>query len=152
LIVKNHQGEVVDINTLVARQAEPEVQAQGIGFAIAIASARPIVDQLVATGHAVHPYLGVQQIPLTPAIASRLGATVKAGVVIVMVGEDTPAAAAGLQSRDIITAIDGVAVVDDSAFARIIDSHKVGDTIALSVARGSEIVQLTATLAERPTS
>ncbi len=71
------QGEVVGINTLVAGQAEPGVQAQGIGFAISIASARPIVDQLVATGHAVHPYLGVQQIALNPVIANRLGTTAK---------------------------------------------------------------------------
>ncbi len=144
------QGEVVGINTLVAGQAEPGVQAQGIGFAISIASARPIVDQLVATGHAVHPYLGVQQIALNPVIANRLGTTAKSGVVIVAVGPGTPAAAADLRSRDVITAIDGAAVADDSAFAKIIDSHKPGDTIVLTVARGRQTVQLKATLAARP--
>ncbi|HET9223994.1 MAG TPA: trypsin-like peptidase domain-containing protein [Roseiflexaceae bacterium] len=146
------QGHVVGINTLVAGQAEPGVQAQGIGFAISIATAKPIADQLVATGHASHPYLGVEQIPLNPVIASRLGATVKSGVVIVAVGPGTPAAAAGLQSRDIITAIDGAPVADDSAFAKIIDSHKPGDTIALNVARGSQTVELKAKLAERPSA
>jgi S1-C subfamily serine protease len=146
------QGKVVGINTLVAGQAEPGVQAQGIGFAISIATAKPIADQLVATGHASHPYLGVEQIPLNPVIASRLGATAKSGVVIVTVDPGTPAAAAGLRSRDIITAIDGVAVADDSAFAKIIDSHRPGDTITLTVARGRQTVELKAQLAERPTS
>ncbi len=51
----NLQGEVIGINTLVAGQAEPGVQAQGIGFAIALDTARPIADQIIATGHAVHP-------------------------------------------------------------------------------------------------
>jgi S1-C subfamily serine protease len=144
------QGEVVGINTLVAGQAEPGVQAQGIGFAISIASAKPIADQLVATGHAVHPYIGVQEIPLNPVIANRLGTTAKSGVAIVAVGADTPAATAGLRSRDIITAIDGTSIADDSAFAKAIDSHKPGDTIELTVARGGQTLQLKATLAERP--
>jgi S1-C subfamily serine protease len=143
------QGKVIGINTLVAGQAEPGVQAQGIGFAISIASAKPIADQLVASGHAVHPYLGVEQIPLSPAIAVRLGTNLKQGVVIVGVGSGTPAAQAGLQARDIITAIDGTPIVDDSTFAKVINSHKPGDALALSVMRGKQAVQIQATLAER---
>jgi serine protease Do len=144
------QGEVIGINTLVAGQAEPGVQAQGIGFAVSIATAKPIADQLVATGHASHPYLGIQQIPLNPLIASRLGTPAKTGVVVVSVGPGTPAAAAGLQPRDVITAIDGAPVADELAFAKIINSHKPGDTINLTVERGGQTVQLKATLAERP--
>jgi serine protease Do len=144
------QGRVIGINTLVAGQAEPGVQAQGIGFAISIASAKPIADQLVATGQAIHPYIGVQQIPLNPVIASRLGTDAKSGVVVVSVGPGTPAAAAGLRPRDIITAIDGTQLIDDSAFAKSIDSHKPGDSIELTVVRGKQTVQLKATLAERP--
>ncbi len=126
------------------------MQAQGIGFAISIATAKPIADQLVATGHVTHPYIGVQQIPLNPLIANRLGTKAKSGVVVVSVGPGTPAAAAGLRSRDIITAIDGAAVADDSVFAKIINSHKAGDTIDLTVVRGEQTLHLKATLAERP--
>jgi serine protease Do len=146
------QGKVIGINTLVAGQAEPGVQAQGIGFAISIAAAKPIADQLVATGQAIHPYIGVQQIPLNAVIASRLGTDVKSGVVIVAVGPGTPAAAAGLRQRDIITAIDNTPVTDDSVFAKIIDSHKPGDTIDLTVVRAKQTVHTKATLAKRPTS
>jgi serine protease Do len=145
----NLQGQVVGINTLVAGQAEPGVQAQGIGFAISIASAKPIADQLVATGHATHPYLGVEQIPLSPVIASRLGTTLKQGVVVVAVGAGTPAATAGLQERDIITAIDGQSVADDSSFAKIISGHKAGDTLDITVSRGSQMLHVSAKLAER---
>ncbi|HEU5100198.1 MAG TPA: trypsin-like peptidase domain-containing protein [Roseiflexaceae bacterium] len=145
------QGRVIGINTLVAGQAEPGVQAQGIGFAISIASAKPIADQLVAHGQAVHPYIGIQQVPLNPVIGSRLGADQKTGVVVVSVGPGTPAAAAGLRPRDIITAIDGVTLVDDSDFAKSIDSHKPGDSVELTVVRGKQMIQIKATLAERPT-
>jgi serine protease Do len=145
------QGKVIGINTLVAGQAEPGVQAQGIGFAISIAAAKPIADQLVATGQATHPYIGVQQIPLNPVIASRLGSDAKNGVVVVAVGQGTPAAAAGLQSRDIITAIDNTQVTDDSVFSKIINSHKPGDTLDLTVVRGAQTLHVKATLAKRPT-
>jgi serine protease Do len=144
------QGDVIGINTLVATQAEPGVPAQGIGFAISIASAKAIADQLVADGHASHPYLGVQTVALNPIIASRLDTTVKTGVVVVSVGSDTPAAAAALHPRDIITEIDGTAVSDDATFAKIINSHKPGDAIDLTVVRGKETLHLKATLAERP--
>lgn len=83
-------------------------------------------------------------------IASRLGTTVKSGVVLVAVGQGTPAAVAGLQPRDIVTAIDDTAIADQSAFAKIINSHKVGDTLALTVARAGQNLQLPVTLAERP--
>jgi serine protease Do len=146
----NLQHEVIGINTLVAGQAEPGVQAQGIGFAISIATAKSIADQLVASGYAIHPFLGVQTIPLTPVIASRLRTTTKSGVVVVSVGQGTPAEAAGLQPRDTISAIDNAPVTDDSAFAKIIDSHKPGDTIDLTVMRGEQTIHVKATLAERP--
>lgn len=146
----NLQGQVVGINTMVAGQAAPGVQAQGIGFAIAISSAQQIADQLVATGHAVHPYMGVQDVALTPVIASQLGATAKSGVVIVGVGRGTPAAIAGLQQRDIITAIDGTPVTDDSVFSKLINRHAVGDILTLTVERQARTIQIKITLAERP--
>jgi len=79
-------GQVVGINTLVAGQAEPGVPAQGIGFAISIAAAKPIADQLVATGKVIYPYLGMSDIDLNPAIAAQLGTTEKEGIVIRRVG------------------------------------------------------------------
>jgi len=147
----NLDGQVVGINTLVAGQAEPGVQAQGIGFAIAIGTAKPIADQLVATGHAVHPFLGISYVPLNQAIAQQLGITAKAGVVVARVVQGSPAATAGLQPRDAITAVDGTVLTDDSTFAQLLNAHKVGDSVALTVLRGKQTLQLKATLAEQPT-
>jgi S1-C subfamily serine protease len=128
------------------------VPAQGIGFAISIATARGIADQLVTSGQVVHPYLGVSLTPLTPPLARQLGVSATQGIAIVSVGEGSPAAAAGLQSRDVITAVDGTPIVDDSTFAEALNAHKPGDTVTLTVLRGQQQQDVQATLAERPTS
>src|SRR5919204_1890733 len=99
----NLDGQVIGINTLVAGQAEPGVQAQGIGFAISIQTARPIADQLVGTGRAVHPFLGIRYGTLTPAVAAQLGVSVQNGIVIGAVVPGSPADSAGLRPRDVIT-------------------------------------------------
>ncbi len=143
------QGRVIGINTLVAGQAEPGVQAQGIGFAIAIARARPIADQLVANGRVVHPFLGISYTQLTPSIASQLGVKATNGVVVNQVSGGSPAAAAGIRARDVITAIEGTALKDESALARLINDHKPGDTITIDVARGGQTIKVQAKLAER---
>lgn len=145
-------GNVIGINTLVAGQAEPGVPAQGIGFAIAISTAKPIADQLVATGRAVHPYLGIRYAPLTPAIATQLGITAKQGAVIGQVMSGSPAAAAGLRPRDVITQIDGTPLQTESSLAQIVNSHKPGDTITLTVLRGNQTLSIRVTLGEMPSS
>src|SRR5579871_3292480 len=87
----NLAGQVVGINTLVAAQAEPGVPAQGIGFAIAIATAKPIADQLVANGRVAHPFIGISYVALNPSIASQLGvSTSTKGVVVAQVVARSP--------------------------------------------------------------
>src|SRR6266545_3308009 len=148
----NLQGQVIGINTLAATQAEPGVQAQGIGFAISITTAKPIADQLAATGRAIHPFVGVSLTDLTPALARRLTVSAKNGVVVQSVTRGSPADTAGLQPRDVITALDGTTVVDQSTFARLIDSHHVGDTVDMTTLRGGQTLQMHVTLAVRPPS
>jgi S1-C subfamily serine protease len=146
----NLQSQVVGINTLVAGQAEPGVQSQGIGFAISIDTARQIADQLVSTGHAVHPYIGISFAPLTPSLARQLGTGAHSGVVVAQVVAASPAAQAGLQRGDVITAVDQQTLETDTALAEILASHNVGDTLTLSVQRGPQPLQLTLTLAAHP--
>jgi serine protease Do len=146
----NLQGQVVGINTLVAGLAEPGVQAQGIGFAISIATARPIADQLVQTGQIVHPFIGIQYVPLNPALAARLGVQAQDGMVVGQVVPGSPAAAAGLRQQDIITAIDAQPLQGESALAEAINGHKPGDTITLTVLRGRQQVSVQVKLGELP--
>jgi serine protease Do len=146
------QGRVIGIDTLVAGQAEPGVQAQGIGFAISIGTAKPIADQLVQNGRVVHPFIGIQYSPLNPALAARLGVQVRDGAVIGQVVPGSPAATAGLQPEDIITTVDGQPLQGESALAEAINKHKPGDTITLAVLRQQQQVSVPVRLGELPTS
>jgi serine protease Do len=148
----NLQGQVIGINTLVAGQAEPGVAAQGIGFAISIATARPIADQLVQSGQVVHPFIGIQYVPLNPAIAAQLGVQAQDGAVVGQVVPGSPAATAGLQPRDIITSIDGQPLQGESALAEAINRHKPGDTIMLSLQRARQQISAQVKLGELPAS
>lgn len=146
----NLDGQVIGIDTLVAGEAEPGVPAQGIGFAIAISTARPIADQLVATGRVVHPFLGINYVPLNPAISAQLRIDQRQGVLVSSVVRGSPAGAAGLQARDVITAIDGAGLKTDSDLAQIIDRHKPGDSVTLTVLRAAQKTDIRVTLGERP--
>jgi S1-C subfamily serine protease len=146
----NLAGQVVGINTMVAGQAEPGVQSQGIGFAISIASAKPIADQLVKVGRVVHPYFGASYLPLNPAISAQLGIKQLQGVVVARVTSGSPAAQAGLKRGDVITAVDSSTLQDDSDMAQAIYVHKPGDQLKLSVLRGSQTLSIQVTLTEMP--
>ena len=148
----NLSGQVVGINTLVAGVAEPGVQAQGIGFAISINTAKPIAEELVSTGKVVHPFLGISYGALTPSAARQLGIPSNTkGVLVGQVVPGSPAAKAGLQRLDVITQIDNQPIVDESTLGRVLAGHKPGDTVGLTVIRNRQTMQVNVTLGERPT-
>jgi S1-C subfamily serine protease len=142
----NLQGQVVGINTLAATQAEPGVPAQAVGFAIAINTAKPIADELIKTGHVTYPYLGIAVYPNSPAIAARFGFPDKPGMIVTQIDPTGPAAQAGVQVNDVITAVDGHALRDESEIYRVLQAHKPGDKVTLSIARGTQQLTLTVTL------
>ncbi len=146
----NLAGQVVGINTLVAGEAEPGVQAQGIGFAISTASAQPIAAQLVSAGKVVHPYLGASYSALTPAIASRLRTQQKNGIVIVQVDPGSPAAQAGLKRTDIVIAVNGQDIQDDLDMAEALSTCKPGDQMQLRTLRGGQTMNVEVRLTELP--
>ena len=146
----NLAGQVVGLNTLVETQAEPGVQAQGIGFAISIDTVKPLADQLVNTGHVTHAWLGVQAVALNPAIAKQIGVDVKTGAVVAAVADGSPAAQAGLERADVITAINGTQINDDAGLAQAISGHKPDDAITLTVMRGKQLHELKVTLGTLP--
>jgi S1-C subfamily serine protease len=148
----NLAGQVIGINTLVAGQAEPGVQAQGIGFAISLATAKPVADAIVANGRVVHAYLGIEYQPLNPAISSQLGIQQTQGAIIGNVVPGSPAEAAGLQQDDVVTAIDNKPLKEESDLAKILSAHKPGDVVTLSIDRGNQTGQVKVTLGEAPTA
>ena len=146
----NLRGEVVGINTMVAAQAEPGVAAQGIGFAIAIDTARPIAEQIVTTGRVVHPYLGVLYQWAGGAAVRQRSGVAQPGVVVQRVVPGSPADRAGLRAGDIITRIDGQPLKQEADLPKAVRQHRVGDTVTLTVERDGREQQVSVQLAERP--
>ena len=141
-------GRVIGINTLVAGQAEPGVQAQGIGFAISMSTAKPLADELVANGAVVHPSIGIQYAPLNPAIAAQIGVDQPYGAVVMDVVPGSGAADAGLQQGDVIVQVDGEDMREESALAQAISSHKPGDKIKVTILRDNKRRDVTVTLGQ----
>ena len=147
----NLQGEVVGINTLVAGVVEVGYQAQGIGFAIAIDTAKPIADELVATGRVIHPYIGIAHRWLSPALAAQLNIDEPYGELVVQVIAGSPAARAGLKTGDVIVSLDGTKLTEESALGRLVKSRKPGTTITLEILRNNRPLTVRLTLGEKPT-
>jgi len=150
----NQNGEVIGINTAI------RADAMGIGFAIPINRAKEIKDQLVAGESIAHPYLGVQIATLTPDIARRNNEDPNAGVLlpevagvlVIRVVPNTPAADAGLRRGDVVLEIDGVAIASADVLQRRVEESAVGQTLKLKVKRGNQIEQLQVTTAELASS
>ena len=124
----NAEGEVIGINTLV--RSGP---GAGLGFAIPINRARNIAQQLVKTGRASHPVIGV-------GLASG-----PQGPVIRSVQPGAPAAAAGLKPDDVITAINGVATTSPTEVVAAIERIGVGQELTLSIRRGDTTITVSLT-------
>ena len=122
-----------------------------VSFAIPSDEAQQVAQDLINHRTVNHPYLGIGF--LTPLDAAENGRTFDGpGVLITQVAPGSPAAAAGLQTDDVITAVDGAPLDASQSLGGLIGKHKVGESVKLSVRRGSQTLTLTATLVQRPTA
>ena len=142
----NAAGEVIGINTLV--RSGP---GAGLGFAIPINLARGVARQLADGGQVVHPYLGLQLVPLTARRARENNRDPNAllklpehdGALVQRVLEDSPAQAAGLHRGDLVVAVADVPVGDPAALLRQVERAHVGEPLDLRVIRGQRELSLT---------
>lgn len=144
-------GQLVGINSSIASLGtgtESQSGNIGIGFAIPVNEARSIAEQLISTGTAAHAYLGISSADTTVAD----GGAQRAAAVVKSVASGTPAEAAGLQVGDVITAIDGKRIDSSLALVAAIREQKVGDSVTLSIVRGTSASDLKVTLTARPAS
>ena len=136
----NDRGQVIGINTAI------RANAQGLGFAIPIETAKRIADELFNTGEVQHPYLGVQMVNLTPEMRQRinedpeLGIEVNQdeGVIIVRVMEGTPAEAAGLKRGDIIKQVNQQPVSNAAEVQAQVEASEIGKTLSVEIDRAGE--------------
>lgn len=150
----NADGNLIGINTAILSGGSGFGGASGnvgIGFAVPVSMAKPIMDQLIQTGKVTRGYIGasLQNID-TNGLASGLGLKDKRGVLIAEVTPNSPAAKAGLKQGDVVTAIDGTRVDDRSALTNTVISKKPGSNVTLDVLRNGSAQKLNVTLGARP--
>ena len=139
----NSQGQIVGINTAKISQTGVE----GIGFAIAIDDAKPIISSLVAYGYVRNrPNLGIAGQDITTVMASMYDVPV--GVYVTAVDEAGGAAKAGIQAGDIIVGVAGKTVETMAEINAIKKAYKAGDTVSVRLVRGTRELTLKVTFTE----
>jgi serine protease Do len=145
-------GDVVGINTAIASDA------QNVGFAIPINQAKRDIASVQSSGQIQAPFLGVRYLAITADIAKQQSLPVSVGALVrgsssgPAVEPNSPAAKAGVQAEDIITAINGQTIDANHDVATIVNQFNVGQTVTLTINRAGKTITLQATLAVRPTS
>lgn len=141
----NLSGQVIAINTAIS------ADAQGIGFAIPINTAKSIMQELITTGKVVRPYLGISMTDMSIQIADQLNISRDTkGAVIVNVLAGSPAGQAGIKNMDVLVSIDGTPLSSPTEVQDYIAKQKVGQTVRLGVIRNNQVITLAVTLTEKP--
>lgn len=143
----NSAGQVIGINSMKLAQSSDGTSVEGMGFAIPSNEVITIVNELVKKGKITRPQLGVRVVALNgipEAYRSRLKikSNLKNGIYVASVNKSGSAARAGMKSGDVITAVDGKKVDDVASLHSILYSHKVGDTVNVTVNRNGRNVSL----------
>jgi putative serine protease PepD len=139
------KGQVIGINSAIATLGGSGVSGDtggsiGVGFAIPIDEARSVAEELIRTGKATHPAIGVQAMTSSADSGGRAGALVRAVV------PNGPAQQAGLQGGDVITAVGDTDVHSVDELIIAIREHKVGDSVTLTYYRNGSKQQVKVTL------
>src|SRR6516165_6577632 len=156
----NWHGEVIGINTMILSSVG---QNAGIGFAIPINTAKAVLNDLMTLGRVRRPELGVQTIPIGPELADEIGLPVDYGLLIIGVVPGSSADQAGLKAGteraylgnipimlggDLIVAINGENIEDQQDLAQVMNAHRAGDAVKVTVYRGKRKMDVTVTLGE----
>jgi putative serine protease PepD len=129
----NMSGQVVGINQSIAgigSSGGSQSGSIGLGFAIPIDEARPIVKQLTTTGKATHAEIGVEVTSAADSNGIPIGAKLHS------VNAGAPGAKAGLKANDVITKVDSREIDSDDALIAAVRSHRPGDTVTVTYTRG----------------
>jgi S1-C subfamily serine protease len=126
-------------------------QSAGIGFAIPVDTAKAVLDDLVHLGRVRRPELGVSTIPIGPELADEMGLAADSGLLVVQVVPGSAAERAGLRGGteqaylgntpitlggDLIVAIDGEPIQDQQDLSHVMQNHRAGDVVTVTIYRG----------------
>jgi S1-C subfamily serine protease len=140
------RGEVIGINTAIASQSG---SSSGVSFSIPINMARRVAKELLEKGAVARGYLGMQLAQaFEPADALRLGLDRVRGAWVERVYADTPAAAAGLRSNDVVLQVETVAIRNENHLINLVSALPPGQRIRLQVWRARATVALEAVVGD----
>jgi len=137
------EGNVVGINTAII---SPSGGSIGIGFAVPVETALPVIEQLRDFGETRRGWLGVRIQPVTEEIAESLEMAEAAGALIAGVSPDGPAASAGIETGDVVIEFDGRKISDMRELPRIVADTEIGRTVQVVVWRKGERVEFDVTV------
>jgi S1-C subfamily serine protease len=156
----NLAGEVIGVNSSIRTSTG---ENSGVGFSIPVNAVRRVTPSLIADGIYHYPYMGIRMTTLDLAAQEQLGLPQAAGAYVTDLTPDSPAEAAGvlasgindsvgiLPGGDLIIAVDGQSIVSpDDLISYLVFEAEVGQTIMLTIIRGSEQIEVPLTLGERP--
>lgn len=138
-------GQVIGINTAIA-------DAEGIGFAIPVNELKKDLESYKKNGKIVQPYMGVRFQMITKAIAKSLNLSVEKGALVTgsrtnpAVAAGGPAEKAGIKQGDIIQKVNADEVTEANPLTRLTRKYNPGDTVTLTVLRGTEVLSVQVTL------
>jgi S1-C subfamily serine protease len=157
----NWHGEVIGINTMILSNGAQ--QNSGIGCAIPIDTAKAVLNDLITLGRVRRPALGVRTIPISPELAEEIGLPVDYGCLIIQVTPGGSADLAGLHAGteraylgnfpvmlggDLIIAIDDQKVQDEDDLSQVMNNHRAGDTVKVTIYRGKKKMDVSVPLGE----
>jgi serine protease DegS len=140
-------GHLVGINSVIFSKSGG---SDGIGFAIPAQLAAEVLQNIINDGRVIRGWLGATFQKLTPELANYLKTQQNTGVVITRVLPDGPASEANIMVGDLIIEIDGQEITNDNDALSAIAKTRPGSSTNLTIIRKSEVIKLTAIVAERP--
>jgi S1-C subfamily serine protease len=140
-------GRLVGINSAIWSDSGANA---GIGFAVPAKTAIRVADELIATGKATRPYLGILGQTLDETIAAEKKVPVTQGALVVEVTKGTMAAKAGLKVDDVVVALDGQPVRSMDDLILLVRRTAVGQTVTLGLYRGGKRIEVSMAVGDKP--
>lgn len=141
------RGHLVGINTAIFSRSGGSM---GIGFAIPVDVAQQVMEGLLRDGQVTRGWIGVEPRDLTPEFAENFKLPIKEGALITGVLNDGPASKGGMRPGDVVTSVGGRPVANTAELLNRVAALKPGSEALIDVQRGSQTVQVTLTVGQRP--